>query len=50
MKKQYWYLTEIHVCPICSKEIKYKQRQYTEKPKDLNDRTKVVHVYDYCEE
>lgn len=50
MIKKYWYLTELWICPICGKEIKYKQRKYTKKPKEVTDLIKVKYVYDYCEE
>jgi hypothetical protein len=27
-KLQYWYSTEVHICVVCFKEIKYRERVY----------------------
>ena len=34
MKKEYWYKFYIEECVLCWKQIKWKERQYTKKPKD----------------
>jgi len=34
MKKKYWYKIYIEECVVCGKQDKYKERQYSEKPKD----------------
>lgn len=35
---KYWYKIDIYYCVLCGKENKLKERQYLEKPKDINDR------------
>ena len=47
-KKKYWYKTTIYYCPICCRENVYKERQYTEKPKEYEKRVKIIEVWDYC--
>jgi hypothetical protein len=32
-KNKYWYQTEVYICVLCGKEVKYKHRVYTPKPK-----------------
>jgi uncharacterized Zn finger protein (UPF0148 family) len=45
----YWYKTYIEYCPICGHEEKHKERQYSEKPININKLTEFKEVYDYCE-
>ena len=48
--KKYWYLFIITECPLCGNGEKYKERQYTEKPSDIEDRYYYKQVYDHCEQ
>ena len=47
-RKKYWYFYTIYYCPICCKEIIYKERRYTKKPKYYEDRISVRETWDYC--
>lgn len=41
-KKGYWYHFTIETCVLCGRECVTKERRYTEKPKDYNDRYKYI--------
>ncbi len=41
IKNSYWYFKTIEYCVLCGKEIVYKERQYSPKPKDPADRIKI---------
>lgn len=45
---KYWIFTTITECLWCGNSYEVKQRRYTKKPKDRNDRIKWIHRYDYC--
>ena len=47
-KKKYWILSYTQICPVCGQEHTYKSREYSEKPKDWNERNEIKEVYDYC--
>jgi hypothetical protein len=38
--KRYWYLWYIGECPVCGKDKSYRERKYTSKPKNREDRIK----------
>lgn len=37
-KRKYWYFTVIYECVLCGRREEYRERRYTEKPKDYNER------------
>ncbi len=45
---KYWILFTHIYCPMCGKETTYRDRMYTEKPKDSAERHKIEEQYDYC--
>lgn len=47
-KKKYWISSYTTSCPVCGREDTVKSREYSEKPKDWNDRNEFVEHYDYC--
>jgi len=50
MSKPYWYLTTINECPICGRQEVVKERMYTEKPVNPEDRFIFIQIYDWCME
>ena len=48
MKKKYWYKYYYYYCPVCGRENVYKERRYTPKPENYEDRHKVEECYDWC--
>jgi hypothetical protein len=48
--KRYWYVTCINLCPVCGGKDSdtYKERRYTEKPKEPEDRIEYSKYYDGC--
>ena len=48
-KQKYWYKTFVHFCPVCGHEDWYKERQYSEKPKERNKRIEWEEHYDWCD-
>jgi hypothetical protein len=46
---RYWYFTEIHWCPVCGREKRYRERRHDAKPPRQKDRIKHVQMYDGCE-
>ena len=46
MKKTYWYKFIWKSCPVCGREQNYKERQYTEKPKEYETRHIYEELYD----
>jgi hypothetical protein len=38
-KKKYWYKTDIYYCVLCGKEDRVKERIYSDKPKEPQERT-----------
>jgi hypothetical protein len=50
MKKvKYWYFITYYECPVCGRGSEFRERRYTEKPTDINDRYEFIQLYDYCE-
>jgi len=49
-KKAHWYLFTVTECPVCGNGEEYKERKYTEKPKDKEDRYIYQQQYDNCME
>lgn len=47
-KSDYWYHYEITVCPPCGRESITKERQYTEKPKNSQERYELIEHYCGC--
>jgi len=41
-KVKYWYYITIETCVLCGKEYIYRERRYTERPKEYIDRHKFV--------
>lgn len=48
-KRKYWYLFVIQECPVCGRDHSYKERKYTPKPKDAQDRYQRKDAYDWCD-
>lgn len=48
MNAKYWIKFTTRECPICGRGGEYRERQYTEKPKDPAERYKWVAMYDWC--
>ena len=48
--KKYWYLFHVVECPLCGKMEKYRERKYSKKPENKEDRYFYEQVYDYCDE
>ena len=42
--QKYWYYTTIYECVLCGRQTKYRERRYTPKPENWEDR------YDYNQE
>jgi hypothetical protein len=38
MNKKYWYFLTVYECVLCDAQIRYKERRYTEKPKNPIER------------
>jgi len=47
--KKYWYLTMVFWCPICGNEDRYRERKYSTKPRDPEERYEWVVSWDYCD-
>ena len=48
-QKKYWYRFSIQICPVCGQEYQHeKERVFTPKPKDWNERHEITQIYDYC--
>lgn len=50
MKFNYWYFYYFRECPVCGRDDSYKERRYTEKPKEKKNRAKFDQYYDFCME
>lgn len=48
-KRKHWYLVTIHACPICGHEKVYRERQYTPKPSNRQERIQYHEYYDWCD-
>ena len=48
-EKKYWYLFTIIECPVCGATDIFKERQYTPKPANPQDRYNYEQGYDWCE-
>ena len=46
---KYWILKYTSYCPLCGKEKIYRERKYTPKPENPNERYQVDEHYDYCD-
>lgn len=49
MHRKHWYKTITEECPVCGRGRTYRERQYTPKPADSNDRYEYTPYYDHCE-
>lgn len=48
-RKKYWYYTVYSICPVCGAENwPQRERRYTPKPKNWDDRNEVRTAYDGC--
>lgn len=47
-KQKYWYKYTIIYCPMCGREYRYKDRMYSPKPKNVDERYSWHEVWDYC--
>lgn len=46
---KYWYEFYYYFCPLCNKTEIYKERKYTNKPKNHGNRHHWEEMYDWCE-
>lgn len=47
--KKYWYKFVVGECLVCGKDLSYKERKYTKKPKLQKDRyTHLSYQENYC--
>lgn len=49
MMNKYWYKFTCFYCPVCGSEDWIKERQYTPKPEDGNERYVHEIRYDWCD-
>lgn len=47
---KYWYYFTEDYCPVCSGTDISKERMFTPKPEDYDERHNMREVYDYCED
>lgn len=47
-KRGYWYYITYYECPVCGSGGSYRERQYTEKPEDVEQRVERQERYDHC--
>ncbi len=45
---KYWYFITTYYCPMCGSTTEYRERRYTPKPKDWQDRHLEKESWDYC--
>jgi len=50
MINKYWYMTYIIECPVCGSTDRYRERKYTERPLDIEERFDYKQQYDHCED
>lgn len=43
---KYWYKIFIEECVLCGRIVKYKERQYSEKPKEYDER--IIYTQSAC--
>lgn len=46
--KKYWYCFYYTECPVCGSLDKWKERKYSEKPEDSQERYIYKQEYDHC--
>jgi len=46
--KKYWYYTTRNICPVCGEGDTYRERRYTPRPENKDERTEWRAVYDGC--
>ena len=49
-KPKYWIASYTIICPLCGSENTCKNREYSKRPNDWNERNEIVETYDYCNE
>lgn len=49
MTDKYWYKTYIVECPVCGNTDEFKERVYTEKPLNIEERFDYKQQYYHCE-
>ena len=45
---KYWLFITHHYCPVCGGGHTYRERRFTPKPEDPNERVEWVDAYDWC--
>ena len=48
-KTAYWYFIRIVECPVCGRDEEYRERRYTPRPDDANERHSYEQHYDWCD-
>lgn len=46
---KYWYFIDEDYCPVCGSTDVYRERVYTPKPEDWEDRRAMHETYDWCQ-
>lgn len=46
---KYWYLIVYAECPVCGRDYSYRERQYTPRPEDPQQRHRYEVHYDWCD-
>lgn len=47
-KGAHWYFIYCHECPLCGKTDEYRERRYTPRPAEYEDRHEFEVMYDNC--
>jgi len=47
---KYWIYRTTYYCPLCGKEKVFRERYYTKKPDNFNQRQEWIERYDYCDD
>ena len=47
--REYWYFTTYYECPVCGSQHTVRERRYTPRPEDDEDRYTHVQWYDNCD-
>ena len=48
MKRKHWYFQYTEECPVCGRSSTVRERRYTEKPEDFQQRYHYEQIWDYC--
>jgi len=46
---KHWYFITVYICPVCGREEEYRERRYTPRPENWEDRNKIIEEYNWCD-